>query len=665
MKKTFFMSAAAGTCLSLLLVALPAHAEPGPGTPGATAEATTGAGAYPSGFIPAPPIWRPCDDLAGLDCAKVKVPLDYDRLWGPTIKIAITRRKATAPTGKYRGILLFNPGGPGGSGRAYPSVMPDRLGAELAATYDLIGFDPRGVGRSEPHLTCDTHYFDPVRPDYVPGSPGEESAWLKKTQDYAAACERAFGWLLPHMGTANSARDMDVIRQALGADTLSYVGYSYGTYLGATYATLFPDRVRHMVLDSVVRPSGIWYQDDLDQDLSFERRAHDFFTWIAAYDSVYHLGGTGDDVERGYYAIRTALKSDPAGGIVGPDEFDDTFLAGGYLKERWPRLADALAAYAGGDPAFLVDVYRTYGDQTGDDNGYAVYTAVECADAAWPEAWSVWHRDVWANHQKAPFLTWGSAWYNVPCRSWARPRTGGAPVDVRERPGLPVILLFQDTRDAATPYEGAVEMHARFPGSRLVVMEGGGDHGLTGRGDPCVDGYWKAYLIDGSVPASRPGPDAYCAPFPDPVPLQVRPAPATPAATGRRPGEDWSLARGGTSPYRNRETTDYRRNCHADNLATRDHAGGRGLRRGHAAGGCQSRPARGYTRDRAGHRRFAGTVGLGSESDAGDAQGKHRRPAQGPVDERRAAGRRAVAAGRVVVRGGALSHPGPGRGVRR
>jgi pimeloyl-ACP methyl ester carboxylesterase len=335
------------------------------------------------------------------------------------------------------------------------------------------------------------------------------------------------------MTTTNAARDLDVVRQALGQDKLSYVGYSYGTYLGANYATLFPTKVRRMVLDSIVRPSGVWYDDNLDQDIAFEQRAQDFFDWIAKYDSVYHLGTIGDDVEKKYYETRAKLKAAPAEGLVGPDEFDDTFLAGGYLKTRWPRLANALATYAvGGTTAALVDAYHTYGDQTGDDNGFAVYAAVECVDAAWPRSWATWHRDMWAYHQKAPFLTWSNAWYNAPCQSWAV--RGGKPVDVRGKKGLPDILLFQDTKDAATPYPGGVEVHARFPQSRLVVMQGGGNHGLTGRGNACVDGYWKAYLTDGSLPPSSPGPDAFCAPFADPVPPQA----ATLQAT-QESNDDW------------------------------------------------------------------------------------------------------------------------------
>src|SRR5690606_37813927 len=148
--------------------------------------------------------------------------------------------------------------------------------------------------------------------------------------------------LLPHMTTVDSARDLEVIRKALGQQKINCLGYSWGTYLGANYATLYPNRVRRFVLDSVVRPSSVWYQGNLDQNRAFEVRAKDFFAWVARYDSVYGLGFTAADVERRYYEIRAALKTSPAG-KVGPSEYDDTYLAAGYTHALWPFLADGLA----------------------------------------------------------------------------------------------------------------------------------------------------------------------------------------------------------------------------------------------------------------------------------------------------------------------------------
>lgn len=484
----------------------------------AAGPATAGARRAPD-YTPPTPQWVQCESLpAGIECAMVEVPMDYTRPRGWKIKIAVSRKKATDVAG-YQGVLLFNPGGPGGSGLAYPAVMEERLGPELAARYDLIGFDPRGVGASEPSLSCDRDYLAPVRPDYVPADLSEELAWIERARGYAEACGRKYGELLKYLTTADVAMDMDQIRKALGRQQINYVGYSYGTYLGATYATLFPGRVRRLVLDSIVNPKRVWYGHNLDQNHAFEARVKDFFAWVARHDTTYRLGGTGAEVERVYYATRAKLKAAPAGGRVGPSELDDTFLAGGYLKTRWPLLADALSRYVtAGDSAGLLDAFGAYGDNSGDDNTFAVYSAVECTDARWPRDWSAWHVDWWRSYRRAPFLTWGNAWFNAQCAFWPVRHRHAQRIDGRR---VKDALFFQDTKDAATPYQGGVEMHRLFPTSRLVVMTGGGNHGLTGRGNACVDGIWKAYLADGTLPASRPGPDAYCPPFPDPEPPTV------------------------------------------------------------------------------------------------------------------------------------------------
>ncbi|MFG1873276.1 alpha/beta hydrolase [Sphaerisporangium sp. NPDC049003] len=499
MKKILIALATAGLSLSGALVAAPA---------------TAGTRQAPDHTPPAPQ-WAQCAGMAeGIECAAISVPLDYDRPWGRKIKIAVSRKKAT-DTAHYQGAILFNPGGPGGSGLSYPAVMQNRLGAPLAAQYDLIGFDPRGVGSSEPALRCDTHFFDPVRPDYVPANWAEEAAWVKKMQAYSKACDTAYGDLLKNMTTVDAAKDMDQIRKALGQRQISYVGYSYGTYLGATYATLFPDNVRRLVLDSIINPERVWYGTNLDQNQAFEARAKAFFAWIAQYDANYHLGTAAADVEKAFYAARAKLKAAPAEGRVGPSEFDDTYLAGGYLKSRWPLLANALSRFVtAGETAPIAQAYATYGDSSGDDNAFAVYSAVECTDARWPRDWSTWQRDWWESYRTAPFLSWGNAWFNAQCQSWP---VRGHDLRVNGK-WIKNALFFQDTKDAATPYQGGVEMHKRFPASRLVVMDGGGNHGLTGRGNACIDTIWKAYLTDGTLPASLPGPDVHCAPFADPVP---------------------------------------------------------------------------------------------------------------------------------------------------
>ncbi|WP_214410898.1 alpha/beta hydrolase [Sphaerisporangium fuscum] len=498
MKKTVATLAIAGVGLSVTIAAPPV---------GATAE--------PAAAV----AWAPCTGkLEGLECAKISVPLDHSRPSGEKINLALSRKKHTVPDDRYQGILLLNPGGPGASGISAPKWFGGSVAEKASAAYDLIGFDPRGAGRSEPRLTCGSGYDSPVRPDYVPAGTDDERSWLARAAGFSARCGKAFGGLLAHMTTVDSARDLDSIRAALGQDKLSFFGYSWGTYLGATYATLFPSRVKRLVLDSVVRPSGVWYDDNLDQDRAFDARAKDFFAWVARYDSVYHLGGTGSAVEKKYYEIRGKLKTAPVAKEVGPDELDDTYLVGGYTNSVWHYLAMGLSRYEAGDIDYLATLYGGLAANA-DDSSHALYLATSCTDAGWPRSWAKWHHDNHASHAVAPFMTWGNAWFNAPCLSWPARSAEALPISGR---GLPPVLLFQATKDAATPYDGGVEMHRLLPSSRLVVEAGGGNHGISLNGNTCLDGYLAAYLADGSLPASRPGPDATCAPPADPVPPAVR-----------------------------------------------------------------------------------------------------------------------------------------------
>lgn len=211
-------------------------------------------------------VWRACGTSAypKLQCARLAVPLDNDRPQGSQITLALSRIGHTAA--EYQGPLLVNPGGPGGSGLGLAGFVAKNLSAKVAARYDIIGFDPRGVGASSPALDCLPGYARPVRPDPVPHGVHEEQANLARAVSFARACGVKYGPLLRYFDTVSTARDMDRVRAALGAARISYLGYSYGTYLGAVYARLFPQRVRRLVLDSVVDPTGVWYDDNVDQE---------------------------------------------------------------------------------------------------------------------------------------------------------------------------------------------------------------------------------------------------------------------------------------------------------------------------------------------------------------------------------------------------------------
>ena len=469
--------------------------------------------------------WAKCDDpsLAKSQCAQVKVPLDYRHPNGKKISVAVSRLKHT-DTKHYKGVLIANPGGPGGSGLYLSEGLAGWFAGvdhpEIAAQYDIIGFDPRGVGASKPAVSCDPHFSDPVRPDYVPRTRAAETAWKKKSKAYAKACASKFGWLLPYLKTTDAARDIDAIRAALGQKQINYYGFSYGTYLGATYGTLFPKRVRRMILDGNVDDRGVWYDAQLEQDKAFERNIKFFFGWIAKYDSVYHLGATEKAVEKAYYKMRATAGKAAIGGKVGPDELDDTFLNAGYNTGWYEPIAEVFSGYVTKGDADSLAGFYTDNIFTPDDNGFAMYNAVEAADARWPHNWSKWHRDAANLYKKGiKFNTWGNVWFNAPVAYW--PFQGGPAPKLGTRSMTPA-LLVQSTLDAATPYPGGVEMHKLLP-SRLVAEIGGKTHANTLNGNACLDDKVAAYLNTGALPSAKAGsgPDVTCKALPDPVPSSV------------------------------------------------------------------------------------------------------------------------------------------------
>jgi pimeloyl-ACP methyl ester carboxylesterase len=466
--------------------------------------------------------WQACTgQLAGLQCASLQVPLNYADPGGRKITLALSMVPATAPPAEQQGVMLVNPGGPGEPGRSLAGAVATGISPQVAATYDIVGFDPRGVGGSSPALSCDPNFFKGVRPDYIPANATAEQVLINRAKSYAAGCERRFGWFLPYETTVNTARDMDQIRQAFGVKQVTYYGFSYGTYLGQVFGTLFPSQVRRMVLDSTVDPTGAWYADNISQDYAFQGRIEAFFAWAAKYNSTYHLGATAAQVQASYYKIRAKLKKTPIKGpdgpLIGPDELDDTILLGGYLNAVWPAFAQALSQYLNnGSSSGLISQFEEWGAQS--ENAFAVYNAVECADVNWPRNWAKWQSDTLHVYQTAPFEAWDNAWFNAACAFW--PVGGPAKPFQVNGAKLPPVLMLQGTLDAATPYAGAQNAHKRLPTARMVVVEGDGNHGqsLETPPDTCVQNYLNSYLATGAVP-DKPGlVNATCAPTAAPAP---------------------------------------------------------------------------------------------------------------------------------------------------
>jgi len=505
---------AASVIAAAALVAVAGCTAPGGATTGSSSSPASASD--PPGASASALSWHSCSPGgASLQCASLRVPLDYARPGGRSITLALSRVPATAPASQQQGDLLVNPGGPGGSGLSLAAFVAAGLNPQVAADYNIIGFDPRGVGSSVPALTCEPSFFSGVRPDYIPASSAAEQTLINRAKTYAADCQKRYGWLLPYMTSQDVARDMNSIRAALGVPTISYFGYSYGTYLGQVYATLFPHRLRRMVLDSTVDPAGAWYADNFAQDYAFEGRMEAFFAWVAAHNATYGLGSTRAAVDQAWYRARSRLQARPADGRIGADDFDDTFLQGGYSNALWPGLAAALSAYSrSGATGQLISQYQQDGVQP--ENEFAVYNAVECSDVNWPRNWAKWDSDTRRVYRTAPFQAWDNAWFNASCAFW--PVRGPAhPLQIKGA-GLPGILMLQGTLDAATPYAGAQVAHRLLPTARMVVVEGGGNHGQSLADPPntCVDGYLNRYLATGALP-SRPGlVNATCPALPPP-----------------------------------------------------------------------------------------------------------------------------------------------------
>ena len=218
-----------------------------------------------------------------------------------------------------------------------PGLLPEWK--RIAAAYDLVGYDPRGVGRSAP-LSCQDpkHFFKAPSPSPTHPSESYKKERIAQAKAYAAGCAKRAGSALRHYTSLNNARDLDVLRAALGESRLTFLGGSYGTYFGALYATMFPSHLRRMVLDSAVNPDPgqIWYRGNLVQSAAFEERWADFREWIARHDAVYRLGTTPARVRRGYDIARERLAARAADGKVGPGQLQNVFLAAGYDDALWP-----------------------------------------------------------------------------------------------------------------------------------------------------------------------------------------------------------------------------------------------------------------------------------------------------------------------------------------
>ncbi|MGW3287998.1 alpha/beta hydrolase, partial [Streptomyces sp. NPDC001002] len=454
--------------LSLALAATAVAAVAMPGASAATPDTVT---ATPGALR-----WGPCPqraeprnaDAPRLECATLDVPLDYRDPDGRQIELAVSRLASKDPA-KRRGVLLTNPGGPGGSGVDYPAQLAGAgLPKDVLDSYDLIGFDPRGVGRSTP-VTCDLTPRQQARGNFPPyahtaADVAAEAPYARTVADQCATSETA--WMLPYTTTANTARDMDRIRAALGEPKTSYFGSSYGSYLGAVYATLFPERGDRIVLDSNMGPGGYDLSSFRLLGRGMEDRFPDFAAYAAAHPE-YGLGATPKQVTAKFFELAKRLDAEPVDGIDGTlfrgVTFDRLYVEG-YL----PQLATEWQALDQGKPLPTAPPQIT-------ENFYASHLYVACGDSRWPGKVRDYQRNAATDRVKYPML--GGITGNIkPCAYWPDSRVE-PPVRIGDR-GPSNVLMVQNERDPGTPLAGAMKMRRALGDRATMVTADQGGHGV-------------------------------------------------------------------------------------------------------------------------------------------------------------------------------------------
>ncbi|MDQ4214396.1 alpha/beta hydrolase [Microbacterium capsulatum] len=445
--------------------------------------------------------WSSCG--TGMDCTTVKAPLDWTDPAKGRIDLAVIRHRAT---GTAKGSLLTNPGGPGASGvDLIKSNLSFAVSPTLIKNYDVIGFDPRGVGSSTAVKCFAAPQMDAYLYSIPPGTRGSDqwnAALGAANKRFADACAQNSGGILPYITTVNSARDMDLLRAVLGDKKLNYLGYSYGTFLGATYAGLYPDRVGQVVLDGALDPAVSSLDVSTTQAVGFESA-------LKAYMADCLKGkkcpfqGSVDEAMSDLGALLASVDRTPQknadGRLLGADTMMTSIVAALYSQDSWSYLSEALTGVLKGDPSVafqLADFYngREKGKYT--DNSTEAFRAYNCMDYPLEKDKAVKDAAQAKINVLAPVVA--PYWEGVdPCEQWPYPPTGTR--GQITAPGSGPILVIGTTNDPATPYEWAVSLAKQLEGGVLITRVGEGHTGYN-KGNNCVDSAVDAYFVTNTVP---------------------------------------------------------------------------------------------------------------------------------------------------------------------
>jgi len=472
----------------------------------ATATSTSVSSPISWGACPPPPPGSLIPD-AGQECATIPVPLDYRSPNGEQIQVGISRVKAANPSLR-RGVLLANPGGPGGAGIDMPRILTALFPQDVLDRYDIIGFDPRGVGTSTP-VTCGLSTQEQEQAFVPLEQPGGAGATASFMQNVAQRCAQNAGHILPFITTANTARDMDRIRQALGEQKVSYFAYSYGTYLGAAYASLFPSSTDRFVLDSNVDPTAVWRQQFRDWGPGGAIRFPDFAQYVADNDATYHLGATQAQVRQTYFQLIDQLHAHPItlddGTVLNDAMFRELTFGSLYNDADFSSGAAIWQlAKEGASGSTVRTAVSKLALDIPSDNAAASGLSVACNDVQWSRNVAQYRSEY--VHDSVAYPLFGALGSNIwPCAFWAN-NPVESPVNINSA-GPSNILMVQNLRDPATPYAGARNMHTALgQRSRLVSVNQGG-HAIVGlTPNACANDTATNYLAYGTFPTS----DTYC-----------------------------------------------------------------------------------------------------------------------------------------------------------
>ena len=459
-------------------------------------DAAQGSGTSPS----------PLPDDGEWQCATMKAPLDWSDPKGDTIGLELIRVRTTGAANERIGSLIFNFGGPGGSGVTSLPAFAEGY-EKLRTRYDLVSFDPRGVGRSDPVLCENDQQLDAYfQQDATPDDAAERTQLVDNTKEFNNACEDNSEKILPHVRTTDAARDLDLMRQVLGDDKLHYFGISYGTELGGVYAHLFPKRVGRAVFDAVVDPTQDPEQGSLGQARGFQLALDNFAEDCVSQAEECPIGDSAQDVKDRIAKLLDDLDRTPIQGIF-PRQLTQTAATSGiaqalYSKDFWEYLTEGLEQAYDGDGRILLSLADSMNGRS--DNGeYSNITpanvAINCADDK-PRYDSAYVERKLPDFRAASDL-FGDylAWSMLSCTDWAVP--GAADLPDVSAPGSAPILVVGNTGDPATPYEGARAMvNALGKGVGVELTYRGQGHGAYDSKNKCVQGAVDGYLLDGKVP---------------------------------------------------------------------------------------------------------------------------------------------------------------------